>query len=99
MIGAIIFFLLGVLLFYLRIKNKFPYNLIYDKNDENDIYDLVTYKIRMDIDNNNDLRGTLWNYCQSFKDYIIISLNIFYFPIQNIKGATLLPFIISRSKF
>ncbi|HFK5599041.1 TPA: hypothetical protein ACG0AT_003625, partial [Elizabethkingia anophelis] len=45
MIGAIIFFLLGVLLFYLRIKNKFPYNLIYDKNDENDIYDLVTYKI------------------------------------------------------
>ncbi|EHM7983036.1 hypothetical protein [Elizabethkingia anophelis] len=45
MIGAVIFFLLGALLFYLRIKNKFPYNLIYDKNDENDIYDFVMYKI------------------------------------------------------
>ncbi|OPB88527.1 hypothetical protein BB021_08245 [Elizabethkingia ursingii] len=45
MIGAVTFLLIGILLFYLRIKNKFPYDIIYDKNDEDDIYDLIRYKI------------------------------------------------------
>ncbi|MDV3912545.1 hypothetical protein CMT79_09995 [Elizabethkingia anophelis] len=39
-------FLIGVLLLCLRIKNKFPYNNLYDKNDEDYIYDIVIYMIR-----------------------------------------------------
>ena len=46
MIGAVIFFLVGILLFYLRIKNKFPYNNLYDKNDEDYIYDIALYMTR-----------------------------------------------------
>ena len=46
MVGAVIFLLIGILLFYLRIKNKFPYNNLYDKNDEDYIYDIAVYMIR-----------------------------------------------------
>lgn len=46
MVIPIIMFLIGVLLLYLRIKNKFPYNNLYDKNDEDYIYDIAVYMIR-----------------------------------------------------
>ncbi|WP_395765283.1 hypothetical protein [Elizabethkingia anophelis] len=46
MITPIIMFLIGVLLLYLRMKNKFPYNNLYDKNDEDYIYDIAVYMIR-----------------------------------------------------
>ncbi len=46
MVIPIIMFVIGVLLLYLRIKNKFPYNNLYDKNDEDYIYDIAVYMIR-----------------------------------------------------
>lgn len=46
MIIPIILFLIGVLLLYLRINNKFPYHNLYDKNDDDHIYDVAIYMIR-----------------------------------------------------
>ncbi|OPB91196.1 hypothetical protein BB021_04365 [Elizabethkingia ursingii] len=46
MVASIIIFIVGILLLYLRIKNKFPYNNLYDKNDEDYIYDIAVYMIR-----------------------------------------------------
>ncbi|WP_407484000.1 hypothetical protein [Elizabethkingia meningoseptica] len=45
MIGAVTFLLIGILLLYLRIKNKFPYDIIYDKNDEDYYNNLARYII------------------------------------------------------
>ncbi|AQX04349.1 hypothetical protein KRE40_07760 [Elizabethkingia meningoseptica] len=45
MLGPFIILSIGVLFFYLRFNNKFPYKDLYDKNDEDYIYDLARYII------------------------------------------------------